>query len=138
MRNPKPILLVEDSKKDIELALDALAEFNFANEIVVVRDGAAALDFLYRRGPYAAATGELPVDAAVSAMLSAVPQLPPPMTAIFFILFVVAGLSRQNYGGVKPPLLSKLQTVLAPRDEPPDIIAMLENYQRGNHHRRNR
>lgn len=60
MRNPRPILLVEDSKKDIELALDALAEFNFANEIVVVRDGAAALDFLHRRGPFAGTAGELP------------------------------------------------------------------------------
>lgn len=57
---PKPILLVEDSKKDIELALDALAEFNLANEVVVLRDGADALDYLYRRGAYTANTEELP------------------------------------------------------------------------------
>ena|SRR5579884_2334868 len=47
------ILLAEDNPHDVELTLAALAEHNFANEVVVVRDGAEALDYLYRRGQYA-------------------------------------------------------------------------------------
>ncbi|HEY9891885.1 MAG TPA: response regulator [Candidatus Sericytochromatia bacterium] len=46
----KRILLVEDSPHDVELILTALAENNLANEVVVVRDGEEALDYLYRRG----------------------------------------------------------------------------------------
>jgi CheY-like chemotaxis protein len=48
----KPILLVEDNPKDIELTLAALEQSQLANEVVVVRDGAEALDFLYRRGAH--------------------------------------------------------------------------------------
>lgn len=48
----KHILLVEDDPKDIELTLTALEEYNLANEIVVVRDGVEALDYLYRRGKF--------------------------------------------------------------------------------------
>jgi len=44
------ILLAEDNEHDVELTLDALAENHLANEVVVVRDGAEALDYLYRRG----------------------------------------------------------------------------------------
>ena len=47
------ILLVEDSSRDAELALDALAANHLANEVVHVRDGAEALDYLRRRGPFA-------------------------------------------------------------------------------------
>ena len=50
MADLKPILLVEDSPNDIELTLAALAENHLANEVVVVRDGAEALDYLRRRG----------------------------------------------------------------------------------------
>ncbi len=46
------ILLVEDDPKDIELTLAALEEYNLANEIVVARDGAEALDYLYHRGAF--------------------------------------------------------------------------------------
>jgi CheY-like chemotaxis protein len=46
------ILLVEDSINDIELTLEALQENHLANEVVVVRDGEEALDYLYRRGIY--------------------------------------------------------------------------------------
>jgi CheY-like chemotaxis protein len=49
----KSILLVDDSLRDTELTLDALAQNNLANEVVTVRDGAEALDYLYRRGPFA-------------------------------------------------------------------------------------
>lgn len=48
----KRILLAEDNPKDVELALEALEEHNLANDVVVVRDGAEALDYLYRRGEF--------------------------------------------------------------------------------------
>jgi CheY-like chemotaxis protein len=48
----KRILLVEDNANDIELTLVALEENHLANEVVVARDGAEALDYLYRRGIY--------------------------------------------------------------------------------------
>jgi len=48
----KRILLAEDSAEDVELTLRALAEHKLANEVVVVGDGAEALDYLYRRGAY--------------------------------------------------------------------------------------
>jgi two-component system response regulator len=49
----KRILLVEDSPKDAELTLVALDEYHLANEVLHLRDGAQALDFLYRRGEFA-------------------------------------------------------------------------------------
>jgi CheY-like chemotaxis protein len=52
MNNLKRILLAEDNPKDIELALEALEEHHLANEVVVVRNGAAALDYLFRRGEF--------------------------------------------------------------------------------------
>lgn len=61
MSEPKRILLVEDSKKDIELALEALAEHKLANQVAVVRDGVQALDYLYRRGQFADHSNGLPV-----------------------------------------------------------------------------
>jgi CheY-like chemotaxis protein len=48
----KRILLAEDSDRDAELTLNALAQHNLVNEIERVRDGAEALDYLYRRGEY--------------------------------------------------------------------------------------
>jgi CheY-like chemotaxis protein len=50
--NIKRILLVEDSPHDIELTLAALDEHKLANEVVTVRDGAEALDYLHRRGQF--------------------------------------------------------------------------------------
>jgi CheY-like chemotaxis protein/DNA-binding XRE family transcriptional regulator len=47
------ILLVEDDPADIELTLAAFSTARLSNHIEVVRDGAAALDFLFRRGVYA-------------------------------------------------------------------------------------
>jgi DNA-binding response OmpR family regulator len=47
------ILIVEDDPKDVELTLTALEDYNLANEVVVVRDGAEALDYLYCRGEFA-------------------------------------------------------------------------------------
>jgi len=53
MNTLKRILLAEDDPRDVELTLTALAEYNLANEIVVVRDGVEALDYMYRRGSFA-------------------------------------------------------------------------------------
>ena len=52
MAELKRILLAEDDPRDVELTLTALEEYNLANEVVVVQDGAQALDYLLRRGPY--------------------------------------------------------------------------------------
>ena len=52
MAGLKPILLVEDNPNDIELTLAALESSQLANQIVICRDGAEALDFIYRRGPH--------------------------------------------------------------------------------------
>lgn len=48
----KRILLVDDSPRDLEMALEALREHSLVNEIVTLRDGAEALDYLYQRGAY--------------------------------------------------------------------------------------
>lgn len=56
----KRILLVEDSSRDIELTLSALGEHNLANEVVVCRDGAEALDYLYARGKFTGRASALP------------------------------------------------------------------------------
>lgn len=56
----KRILLVEDNQKDIDLTLAALAENTLADEVVVVRDGEQALDYLYKRGSFRLRAGENP------------------------------------------------------------------------------
>ncbi len=61
MLETKCILFVEDNLNDIELTLSALSENGLANEVVVVHDGAAALDYLHRRGEYAQRPVGLPV-----------------------------------------------------------------------------
>ena len=53
MNDLKRILLVEDNPNDVELTLAAFEEHHLANEVVVVRDGADALDYLFRRGDFA-------------------------------------------------------------------------------------
>src|SRR5258706_415031 len=50
----KLIMLVEDSPDDEELTTRALRQAKIANEIVVARDGAEAVDFLFGEGAYAA------------------------------------------------------------------------------------
>ena len=52
MSQLRRILLVEDSSNDVELILTALSENHLANEVVVVRDGEEALDYMYRRGAF--------------------------------------------------------------------------------------
>jgi CheY-like chemotaxis protein len=48
--NNKIILLVEDNPKDEALTLRALKKHNIGNDVVVARDGAAALDYLFGAG----------------------------------------------------------------------------------------
>jgi two-component system, response regulator len=49
----KMILLVEDNPDDEELTLRALRKANIVNDVVVARDGAEGLDFLFGTGTYA-------------------------------------------------------------------------------------
>ena len=53
MNELKRVLLVEDNPNDVELTLAAFGEHHLANEVVVARDGAEALDYLFRRGAFA-------------------------------------------------------------------------------------
>ncbi|MEJ2407358.1 MAG: response regulator, partial [Candidatus Thiodiazotropha sp.] len=46
------ILLVEDNPTDAELCIRALKKNNLANNLVWVKDGAEALDFLFATGTY--------------------------------------------------------------------------------------
>jgi two-component system response regulator len=52
-KEPAEILLVEDNPNDLELALHAFKKNGLADRIRVVRDGAEALDFLFRREAFA-------------------------------------------------------------------------------------
>src|SRR5512147_1764410 len=52
MAEVKRILLAEDDPRDVELTLLALEEHKLANEVIVVEDGEAALDYLLRRGKF--------------------------------------------------------------------------------------
>jgi CheY-like chemotaxis protein len=56
----KRILLAEDNDNDLELTLTALGENNLANEVVVVRDGAEAWDFLCHQGHFEGNNGGNP------------------------------------------------------------------------------
>jgi CheY-like chemotaxis protein len=59
--NPiRQILLADDNPRDVELTLAALADHHLVNEVVVVNDGTQALDYLFRRGAYAARPAGLP------------------------------------------------------------------------------
>jgi CheY-like chemotaxis protein len=49
----KTILLVENKPDDLEVTLGALAEAHRSHDVVTVRDGEQALDYLLRQGPHA-------------------------------------------------------------------------------------
>ena len=54
--NKKIILLVEDNRDDEELTLMAFEQSEIMNEVAVVRDGAEALDYLFKTGQHANCT----------------------------------------------------------------------------------
>jgi two-component system response regulator len=51
--NSIEIVLVEDSLSDAELAIRALKKKNLANNLIHLKDGTEALDFLFAEGDYA-------------------------------------------------------------------------------------
>lgn len=55
------ILLVEDSARDAELILSALEPHRLSGQVLHVRDGAEALDYLYRRGAFAGRPDDQPI-----------------------------------------------------------------------------
>lgn len=61
MMELKQVLLVEDSPNDAELTRTALAESGLANQVVWVRDGQEALDYLYCQGAYQGRFGACPL-----------------------------------------------------------------------------
>jgi len=60
MAELKPILIAEDNPNDAELTLEALAENNLANRVVLVRDGVEVLEYLRREGKYSERKRENP------------------------------------------------------------------------------
>ena len=62
----KKMLIVEDDEDDEKLIMISLKDSNIVNELVVVRDGQEALDYLFATGPYA---GRDPADMPVVVFL---------------------------------------------------------------------
>ena len=60
MAELRTILLAEDNPKDVELTLEALAEHNLANHVIVVRDGVEAMEYLQCQGKHKLRKPELP------------------------------------------------------------------------------
>jgi CheY-like chemotaxis protein len=60
MSNLRRILYAEDNPKDVELTLTALQECNLVNEVDVVNDGQAVLDYLTFQGAYRMRAREYP------------------------------------------------------------------------------
>ena len=52
--NPRMILLVDDSPRDTEMTLDVIRKHHLASEVVALRDGVEALDYVFRRGEHQA------------------------------------------------------------------------------------
>lgn len=92
------ILLVEDSEDDIDLALRALRDGRIGNEIVVARDGAEALEYLF---PSAEGLGE-------GQSLSPMPAL------------ILLDLSLPKVGGLE--VLRQLRTHVRTRNIPTVVL----------------
>lgn len=58
MENEIEILLVEDNPGDAEMTIRALRKNNLANNLMHVKDGAQALDFIFAQGEYANRTNK--------------------------------------------------------------------------------
>jgi CheY-like chemotaxis protein len=69
------ILIVEDNQDDEMLILRSLKKFNVKNRIDVVRDGAEALDYLFKTGAYAGRQGQNPAVVALDIKLPKVDGL---------------------------------------------------------------
>jgi len=54
MSDAVPILLIEDNPADVELTLRAFRRKRLSNPVAVARDGEEALDYIHRRGTFAA------------------------------------------------------------------------------------
>jgi CheY-like chemotaxis protein len=54
------VLLVEDNPSDAELTIHSLKKHNLVNNLVWVKDGEAAVDYLFQRGEYASRSDALP------------------------------------------------------------------------------
>lgn len=52
MNELKTILLAEDNPQDVELTIEALSEYNLANNIISVSDGVEAMDYLTYKGKF--------------------------------------------------------------------------------------
>ncbi len=52
MKKLKIILLVEDNPQDVELTIEALSEYKLANNIVAVKDGVEAMEYLRYEGDF--------------------------------------------------------------------------------------
>jgi two-component system, response regulator len=53
MRSEIQILLVEDNSSDAEMTIASLKKNGLANKLLHVKDGAAALDYIFAEGKYA-------------------------------------------------------------------------------------
>jgi chemotaxis family two-component system response regulator Rcp1 len=53
MKNVHSILLVEDNPADVQITQRALRASTFPSQLLIVRDGEEAVDYLLRRGPFA-------------------------------------------------------------------------------------
>ena len=62
MPSNRLILLVEDNPDDVELTMRALKKNRIASEVIVVRHGVEALDFLFATGGYAGRNADLQPD----------------------------------------------------------------------------
>jgi two-component system response regulator len=62
MPSNRLILLVEDNPDDVELTMRALKKNRIATEVIVVRHGVEALDFLFATGGYASRNVDLQPD----------------------------------------------------------------------------
>jgi len=60
MSSLQKILVVDDSPSDTELTLAALEDYNLANEIITLRDGVEALEYLFCQGAFADRPSENP------------------------------------------------------------------------------